>query len=250
MMIVWMSAISNHFLGPVETFFNYFADFTRMFIDVKVQLFNATFDFSYPFTSVWLLGFGYICVQIIKIITKTEEKTLELQRKSKLNEEIKINQELENSYKENTLAENKFILKVLLKETEKFKEISFDDSHFFIRRLLNLIKKQGVSFDYREKNKGITLFFDNFENIDKVIKCVNYWAENLLECNYSAVILLDTENAQNDFNKIFGIASVGKIMTDSLVKAKYGFLNEKSFNITSEGTFIIKNKEIELFRFN
>ncbi|MBQ6515865.1 hypothetical protein IJI31_01660 [bacterium] len=250
MMIVWMSAISNHFLGPVETFFNHFADFARMIYDAKIVLFNATFDFSYPFASVVLIGISIFCVQIVKLITKTEEKFHKLEQKYKLKEEILINKELENSYKMNNLSENKFIVKIILKENEDCKKISYEDSHLFIRRLVNLLKKHVQSLDYREKIKGVTLVFDHFDDIDKVITCIKYWNKNLLEADFTAVVLLDQENVQNSFNKIFNVATNGKIITDSMLKAKYNFLEEQHFKISSEGTFMINEAGIELFSFN
>lgn len=250
MMFVWMSAVSNHFLGVIESFFNNIINFTKLIYDGQLVLFNTTFDLTYAFSSVIFIILSYLCVQITKFITKTEDNIIKFEQKTKLKEEILINKELEKAYKQNILSENRFIVKIILKESETFKEITFDDSHLFIRRLLKLIKKQDIAFDYRENIKSVSLTFENFEDIDKVIKCIDYWAKNLLETDYAAIILLDKSKLQNDFNKISKVISSGKIITDSVLMAKYKFLQEQSFNISSEGTYIINNSEIELFRFN
>ena len=250
MMFVWMSAVSNHFLGVIESFFNNIINFTKLIYDGQLVLFNTTLDLTYVLSSVVFIGLSYICVQITKLITKTEEYIIEIEQKTRLKEEILINKELEKAYKQNILSENRFIVRIILKENPSFKEISINESNLFIKRLINLIKKQNILFEYRGNIKNIILTFDKFEDIDNVIKCIDYWTKNLLEADFIAIILLDKSKLQNEFDKISKIITSGKIITDSVLKAKYNFLQKKSFSISSEGTYIINNSEIELFRFN
>ena len=250
LMVVWMSAISNHFLGGLERLFSGIINFTKSICNVEFHVFNVVWDFSYVFASIMFILYNLACHLLAHLITKLEEYFIELDRKAKLKEEISVNKELEKDYKKTTLSENKFIAKFLLKETEDFKVITYEDSHKFFYRLLMLLRKQNISFDYREKQQVLTIMFEDFSKIEEVIKTIKFWAKDLTKLDYYAVILLNKDKVQSYANNILNVVSPNKIITDTILKAKYDFKEETNYNITSEGTFFINHEEKELFMFN
>ena len=249
MMIVWMSAISNHFLGWLEHLFSGLILFTKKIYNAEFHVFNVVWDFSYVFASLMFIFFNYLCHWLANVIVKIEEYILEENRKTKLKEEILMNKELEKDFKKTNLSENKFIVKFLLKETPEFKVITYEDSHNFFYNLLKLLKKQNINFDYRESQKVMTIMFNDFANIDDVVKTIKYWAKDLKKLDYYAVILLNKDNVQVHANAILNVISPNKIVADAILKAKYEYKEEKNYQLSSEGTFFINHVEKELFMF-
>ena len=250
MMIVWMSAASSHFLGPIEEFFNHLTGFVKIIHDGKFVIFNTTVDFSYPIAAVGYIGFSYIFVLLSKVTKSADALILNLEQKSKIEEEKKINQELATSFRNKYLTQNRFIVVVTLKENETCKHISAEDANLSLNRLLSLLRKQRVDYDYIKKSKTVKMLFEDFRSIDTVIKCINYWSKNMIKADFIGIVLLNSDNVRSSFERILNIATPGKIMTDSRLKAKYDYLPGKAFRLSSEGTYLTKNSETEFFKFN
>ena len=246
----------------------------KSYLEYKITYENDyTVDYTILLFAVMILCTAFmftIIGSILDFINKIIEKT---KHKIKMQEVIRKKQEQKQSFinevvKNNTvyvvlkLTKNLTKESYLIKEDDDFFSVGLVDSYetslkniykkFHAKSFENLGGTSGLNnYIFTDINKFLEylpFFIERIEEVNKGMNDLNikFSYEIACHCSYS-----DT-SAEVDFDitsAILNLCGNREILLSELLKSRLGVLENKNFKLYSRGIYLIKDKQMDIFKF-
>lgn len=268
--IFWVLELAQApFIAPVLPFFESIKTFVHLFYNRLVVFGDVQIDFSFLVASIFFMFLSWSLTFVISFLELTRIKLKEIYIAQKQREEKSFNKQLNQEYLNNELKNNRFIILVNLSVSSLLKNNygHVGQNQDFSTLQQEMINKFLESFSQKFKiekniiNEGILLYFEPFENVDKVLALMEYIVNGLkkqcldkkLLLNY--IINIDTYSGLSDAAvKAKMLISLSKIdLKDRITcypsfKNRYLLLENRRYNFVDEGSYKIGDKEQDIFR--
>lgn len=176
--LYWILQIAQvSFIQPFAPFFETIKNITNLFYNRVVTINNVTVDFSFLVAVFLILSIAWFMKILIEWFDFLEQKFDKLFCLLKKKEEVIFNNMLEKESLMQEYSNNKFIILI------NFYAINLLQDSFFSRDIHVGVKEKESEFlsafikevneklkcEQRKTEKGLFLYFDNFNNIDNII---------------------------------------------------------------------------------
>ncbi|HBG49929.1 MAG TPA: hypothetical protein DDW90_10610 [Cyanobacteria bacterium UBA9971] len=247
----------------------------KSYLEYKITYENDyTVDYTILLFAVMILCIAFMFTLIGNILDFVIKITEKIKNKVKMQEVIRKKQE-EKQFFINEVVKNNtvyVVLKLTKNQTKESYLIKGEEDDFFSVGLVdsyetslkNVYKKFSAKpFGNLEGTRGLNNYI--FSDIDKFLEYLPFFIERIEEvnkgmndlnikfsyeiachCSYS-----DT-SAQVDFDitsAILNLCGDREILLSELLKSRLGVLENKNFKLYSRGIYLIKDKQMDVFKF-
>lgn len=265
--IYWVLEIAGaKFIEPFSPFFESIKSFIHLFYNRTVSVDSVSIDFSFLLATFIILLIAQSLKFIAEFIESIEKKydTIYFFVKRKIEEQFNV--KLEKEYIAQEQKINKFILLI------RFTALNLSKDKFFNKEIDVGVKEkeENVLIDFTDNfvtnlkchkelvNEGLLLYFNNFDDIDKVLfsleDTITALKEKYAEQQWQISFLAGLEvyaRAKEVSSKVRKLASLlkldlkDKIIGLSTLKHRYSLIASPKYLIQSQGSYeIIQNEEV------
>lgn len=267
--LFWLMQLGGAtYLAPVTPFFDSIKDFTHLFYSRIVVIDGINVDFSFLVAAILMLSIMVILKFVVEYVEILEKKYDSIYKYFKKKTEELFNADLKQQYLLSEHKNNKLLILVsfdvknLNKDSFFHKDVNVGLEEKQKEILLAFSESLEKEFDYQKKflNDGLLMYFNNFNNSDKIIFSIEETVRNLkikyIAERWQLEFIAGIEVYASDREVITRIKNLimlirlklyGKILCLGSFKQRYLLQKRPKYTVEGNGIYTINDKEEEVF---
>jgi len=255
-------------ITPFAPFFDSIKAFVHTFYQRTVTVDEATVDFSFLIATFIALLIVWSLKYLIELIKNVEKNYDKIHRAIKKKTEDVLNMTLEQEYIMSEYKNNKFLLLINFSALNMLKDSFFHkDTNVGLEEkqkevLLLFADELGKKLEFQKKflNDGLLLYFNSFNDIDKILSMVEELVLNLRRKYYAEkwqvnsaisvdVYAKDMEVLTKIKNLIMlvRLGTKDRIICLSTFKQRYSINKTQKYRLETQGIYAINDIEENVF---
>jgi len=250
--IYWMANVTDYnYMAFIAPFFDKILEIMQIFTIQEVTIFSTTLNLSYFYASAIFVILNIIFLIIEKFLTNTISIMKATNTQIKLYNEKKINEDIQNEIK-HKLTFKGFLVKIEILNIKLIDINLIKESESKYNELYSTLENNNIIFSKKHENTELTLQFEDFDKLNTIIEILSTWRKStpIVDCLMTLVPYKSSpEGIAKQVNKINNLKITNRIVTTSIMKLKYDLQYNQEYTLSSIGTYIIDDKEIEFYSF-